>query len=62
MGKAVQNLVQRLQTPEELQQELDGLTTDGLEARVVSRLYLSRTASKDLVASVWSLGCQIPLL
>ena len=60
MGKAVQALVEKLQTPEELQEELKSLTTDGLEARVVSRLYLCSAAFNDLSAPIWSLSCQIP--
>lgn len=52
MGKAVQALVEKLQTPEELQEELKGLTTDGLEARLVSRLYLCRAAFNDRIALI----------
>ena len=35
MGKAIQSLAYKMQTVEELQRDLDGLTTDALEARVV---------------------------
>ena len=35
MGKAIQSLTYKMQTVEELQRDLDGLSTDAVEARVV---------------------------
>eukprot|EP01043_Picozoa_sp_COSAG02_P017095 COSAG02_NODE_768_length_17375_cov_52.865015_11_plen_53_part_00 len=41
MGKAILSLTYKMQTVEELQQYLDSLTTDAVEAEVVGRHVLS---------------------
>ena len=49
MGKAIQSLAYKMQTVEELQQDLDGLTTDAVEARVVRCHILGSRAVQPLL-------------
>jgi hypothetical protein len=52
MGKAIQSLAYKMQTVEELQEYLDGLSTDAVEAQVVCCHMLSFLPYNPLFTSI----------